>query len=132
MDALEAARRWVHCTQAAWRNHDVDAIARLYTDDCVYHSHPFRPAHQGRDGVIDYTTRTFAVEYGNDVWFGEPIAHGDHAAIEYWVTMVEEGEPVTLAGCCVMRFTSNGQVDVTRDYWHVDDGTRARPIDWAW
>src|SRR5206468_8448552 len=32
-----------------------------------------------------------------------PIIRGSRMTFEYWVSMVEEGKPVTLAGCSLMK-----------------------------
>jgi hypothetical protein len=62
--------------------------------------------------------RTFAAESELECWFGEPVAAGDRAAVEWWGTWVERGERLTLAGATLLRFGDDGKVVDQRDYWN--------------
>jgi ketosteroid isomerase-like protein len=133
MGTGEAVSRWAEVWAAGWRAHDVEAIAALYADDCVYRSTPFRQPHLGRGGVSDYVRWAFAAEREvREVWFGAPVVHGDRASVEYWATTLDEhGEPATLAGCCMLRFTPDGEVSEARDYWHLQQGHTPPPPQWG-
>jgi hypothetical protein len=64
------------------------------------------------------TEENFGVEEQIECWFGEPIAAGDRAAVEWWATWMEDGQRLTLAGTTVLRFNSEGRVVDHRDYWN--------------
>lgn len=120
MDTRAAARRFAETWQQGWTHHDVEAIAALYADDAEHTSMPFRPAHQGKQAIIDYIRWSFAAETSPRVHFGTPLVDGDRAAIEFRVESHEDGKPVTLAGCVFATFTPDGLAVRTRDYWHVN------------
>ena len=118
MDLEAAARRWQQTWQRGWCNRDVEAIASLYADDAEYRALAFREPDHGIAGVRRYLEENFAVEKEIECWFGEPIAAGNRAAVEWWGTWIENGQRLTLAGTTVLRFDSNGQVVEHRDYWN--------------
>ena len=101
----------------AWPEKDVDAIASLYADDAAYRALVFREPDIGVAGVRRYLTENFGVEQDVECWFGEPIAAGDRATVEWWATWVEDNHRLTLAGATVLRFGAEGLVVDHRDYW---------------
>nr|MBA2296013.1 nuclear transport factor 2 family protein [Actinomycetota bacterium] len=78
----------------------------------------FREADLGLTGVRRYLEENFALEEGVECWFGPPIVSGEHAAVEWWATWTELGEPLTLAGVSLLRFDGDGSVVDHRDYWN--------------
>lgn len=52
-----------------------------------------------------------------ECWFGEPIASGERAAVEWSASFVEADQAITLAGTTVVRFDSAGLVVDHVDYW---------------
>lgn len=118
MDVEAAARHWTETWERGWRDRDVEAIASLYADDAEYRALAFREPDHGIAGVRRYLEENFAVEKEIECWFGEPIAAGNRAAVEWWGTWIENGQRLTLAGTTVLRFDSNGQVVEHRDYWN--------------
>jgi ketosteroid isomerase-like protein len=118
MDAKEAAQRWKETWERAWPARDVEAIASLYADQALYRALVFREPDRGIAGVRRYLEENFAVEEEIECWFGEPIAAGDRAAVEWWATWIEEGRRLTLAGATLLRFDADGQVVDHRDYWN--------------
>jgi SnoaL-like domain len=122
----QAAERFARTWEAGWAAHDSTEIAELYAADCIHRSMPFRPVHPGRKGVVEYVDWAFSTERATGVRFGPPLVAGDWATIEYWATMVTQdgGNPVTIAGCVIVRFRPDGLVAESRDYWHVADGHR--------
>jgi ketosteroid isomerase-like protein len=132
MDPVERAQRWAERYRRAWLAGDVEPVVELYAPNAVHRSHPFREPHAGREGVRAYTQAAFAEESAErQVWFGQPVGSGDRAAIEYWATFEENGEPVTLAGCVMLRFDSAGRVLEARDYWDMVPGPRPPPEGWG-
>lgn len=128
MDVGEAATRWARTWEAAWRAHDVEPIAALYAEGCVYRAHPLRPPERS---AADYARRAFAEETDADPRFGAPIVQANRAAVEWWCALTEEGKPVTLAGCTLLRFDSHGLVVRHQDYWHVEQGHHQPPDGWG-
>jgi hypothetical protein len=118
MDVEAAARRWAETWTRAWPDHDVEAIASLYADDAVYRGYPFREPDLGPAGVRRYLRENFAVEDDVECWFGEPVAVGERAAVEWWASWVEKGERLTLAGATLLRFGADGLIVDHRDYWN--------------
>ena len=132
MEVEAAARAWAAGWERAWRARDADAVAALYADDAVFRSHPFRTPHVGRAGAHEYAAWAFADEEAvQDVRFGEPIATGGRAAVEYWAVVVEKGAPVTIAGIAVLRFDDAGLVAEQHDYWAVDEAARSPWAGWG-
>jgi ketosteroid isomerase-like protein len=123
-----AARRWADVWARGWREHDVDAIAALYADDAVHFSAPFREANRGPGGVREYVEWAFADEVRAETWFGEPVAAGDRAAVEWWaVSEDSSGREITLAGASLIRFDGDGLVREQYDSWNEEDGRREPP-----
>jgi ketosteroid isomerase-like protein len=121
---MDAARAWVEAWELGWRTHDVEPIAARYAEGAVFRSHPFREP----DDARAYVERVFADEEAEpEVWFGEPIAGGDRAAVEYWAIVRYEGRDHTLAGTTLLRFDADGLVVEHRDYWALQEGRRERP-----
>jgi predicted SnoaL-like aldol condensation-catalyzing enzyme len=118
MDVEAAARRWAETWQRAWPDHDVEAIASLYADEAAYRALVFREPDLGVSGVRRYLTENFGVEDDVECWFGEVVAAGDRAAVEWWATWVENGQRLTLAGATLLRFRDDGQIVDHRDYWN--------------
>lgn len=56
---------------------------------------------------------------------------GRKAAVEWWATMRDEGEEVTIPGCLLLRFDDRGLCTELREYWHVEAGRRAPPDGWG-
>jgi uncharacterized protein (TIGR02246 family) len=131
-DAARHAHPWVDAYARAWRAGDAEAAARVYSEDVVFRSHPFRESLQGRDAVRSYTASAFASEHDRVVRLGRPVASGAGAAVEYWTTYTEEGAPQTLAGCVLMSFDAQGAAAESRDYWHVTGETLEPPPGWGW
>ena len=121
--AREHARRWAEGYEAAWRAGDPEAAAALYAPDTHYRSEAFRAPHLGREGVLAYTRQAYASEGGQDPRFGTPFAAGTAAAVEWWTTTLEDGQPATLIGTSVLTFAPDGLVATARDYWFLEPGT---------
>jgi ketosteroid isomerase-like protein len=123
MGTRAAAERFVRVWQRAWSDHDVEALAALYAEDCVHRSMPFRAPHRGRAGLAGYLRRSFAGERVTDVRFSAPIVGEEGVAVsEFRVLAEEDGAPSTLAGCVFVRFDAAGLAVETPDYWHTAEG----------
>ena len=60
--------------------------------------------------------------------FGEPVANGDRAAVEWWSSWSEGGHDLTMAGVTILRFDADDLVVDHRDYWNQLD-RREPPFD---
>jgi hypothetical protein len=127
MDTRAAARRWADTWERAWPAQDVGAIAALYAPDASYRALAFRePTTAAR-----YLPETFAAEAAVECRFGTPIVDGDRAAVEWWASWLEDGEPLTMAGTTVLRFDADGLVVDQRDYWNELPGRRPPYPGWG-
>jgi hypothetical protein len=122
VDVQELARRWASVWERAWPAKDVEAIAALYAEGARYRALVFREPDLGLDGVRGYLRRNFAAEDDIECRFGEPVAAGRRAAVEWWAGWVEEGRRLTMAGATLLRFDGDGLVVDHRDYWNEVDG----------
>jgi uncharacterized protein (TIGR02246 family) len=131
VDAEAAARAWVEGWLRAWPAGDADAVSALYTPDAVYLSHPFREPHLGSEGAREYARTAFGEEDLVEVRFGEPVACGNRAAVEYWAIVATEGKELTLAGMTLLRFAGDGRAEEHREYWSMQEGRRDPPPGWG-
>ena len=123
--------KWIRSYGKAWRVTDGKTIASLFTEDATYHSHPFRPVNQGRKSILEYTLGALDVGQVYEVRFGKPVVEGSRAAIEYWTTMKEKVEDVTLAGCIMLHFAKNGLCKELHDYWVLQTGKVQPSPNWG-
>ena len=123
--------RWIRNYTKAWLKKDTKAITSLFTEDATYHSHPFRPVTQGRKSILDYTLGALDVGQVYEVRFGKPVVEGSRAAVEYWTTMREKVEDITLAGCVTLRFAKSGLCKELHDYWVLQTGRQQVPLNWG-
>ena len=121
--------RWIRNYAKAWRVKDAKTISSLFTEDALYHSHPFRTVTEGRKNILEYTLGALDVGQVYEVRFGKPIVEGSRAAVEYWTTMKEKLEDVTLAGCVLLHFAKNGLCKELDDYWILKPGREQTPLD---
>jgi len=126
-----AVNKWIRNYSKAWLKKDAKAIASLFAEDATYQSHPFRPTNQGRKSILDYTLGALDVGEIHEVRFGKPIIEGSRAAVEYWSTMKEKVNDVTLAGCVMLRFAKNGLCKELHDYWILQAGRVQAPPSWG-
>jgi ketosteroid isomerase-like protein len=129
VDVEAAARAWVEAWSRGWPAKDVESIAAVYADDASYRSHPFREPHP--EGARGYASWAFSEQESVEFWFGEPVASGDRAAVEYWAVLVEAGREMTIAGAAFLRFGADGRVEEHRDYWSELPGPRPPPAGWG-
>jgi ketosteroid isomerase-like protein len=79
--------------------------------------HFVRPTKASND-VRRYLRENFEAETDVACRFGEPIAAGNGAAVEWWAWWVEDGQRLSMAGVSVFRFNEDGRVVDHRDYWN--------------
>ena len=123
---------WIEGYARAWEEKDAEAVVALFTEDAEYRSSPFRePPNIGSDGIHAYWTRACSAQEDTRVRTGTPFVAGDRVAVEWWATMVQEGEEITLPGCLLLRFAPDGRCQALREYWHVEPGRHEPHRGWG-
>lgn len=64
-------------------------------------------------------------------WFGQPIASGCRAAVQWGASLVEEGKGVTLAGTSILTFDTDGLVVDQWDTWNTIAQRSEPPEGWG-
>jgi ketosteroid isomerase-like protein len=114
VDTDAAARAWIEAWDRAWRAKNPAPLAGVYAEDAVFRSHPFREP----QSPLVYARGAFEEEGAElELWWNDPVVSGDRAFVEWWATLTENDEPVTLAGASVLRFGADGRVVDQHDYW---------------
>ncbi|MBA3434949.1 MAG: nuclear transport factor 2 family protein [Chloroflexi bacterium] len=131
MDARDAAQRWADVWQRGWESRDTESIVALYADDAVYSSEPYRIPNRGQDGARAYVSGAFADEDDVRAWFGEPVVSGSRAAVQWWASLIESGQGVTLAGISILTFDTDGLVVDQWDTWNTIAERREPPEGWG-
>lgn len=124
---------WLTRYAKAWREKDALAAAALFTEDGVYRDHPFGQPHIGRAGVEDYWRNVTATQKAVELRYGTAACSEDQrrAAVEFWVTMLNSGDPVTLSGILYLRFDNTGVCEELREAWHFESGHLEPPAGWG-
>jgi ketosteroid isomerase-like protein len=122
---------WVERYRQAWVDADEEAAASLFTDDGVYQWHLLQPASTGHDGVREYWRNVCSTQSEVDVRMGRPFVDGERVAVEFWTRMKNEGQPVTVLGCMLLRFADDGRCEELREYWHFEQGDHEAPALWG-
>lgn len=103
---------------------DDELMALLFTEHANYRSAPFREPFRGHDEIRAYARRTAATQRDKHVRMGRPFVDGSRVAVEWWTTMIDDAEAVTLPGCLLLRFAADGRCSELREYWHFEPGRR--------
>jgi uncharacterized protein (TIGR02246 family) len=129
--AAMTVEAWVEAYARAWREKDADAVVDLFTEDAEYRSSPIREPHVGSDGIRAYWEGVTSTQESVDVRMGKPFAAGDLVVVEWWTTMVDDGDEITLPGCLLLRFAEDGRCRTLREYWNVEAGFREPHPGWG-
>ena len=122
---------WIEAYRVAWENRDPEAAAALFSRDCSYRENIIEEAHLGRDGVAQYWSTVTEAQSEVSVRMGRPFAKNDRVAVEFWTNMLAGSDPVTLAGCLLLDFDSDGLCRRLREYWHFFPGRYEPPPEWG-
>jgi SnoaL-like domain len=122
---------WLAAYRKAWIERDPDAAAALFTDDATYQEQPYAEAYAGPQGVRDYWASVTATQADVELEYGTPLVLGDRTAVEWWVTLVNAGVEITLAGEFMLRFDESGLCRDLREYWHFTEGKHTPPPGWG-
>ncbi len=83
---------WLAAYHHAWITHNAEQVAQLFTENAVYHSHPFRPPYQSRAEIQAYWQRSTPSQENLEVRWGTPIVSDNRVAIEWWAMMRDSEE----------------------------------------
>jgi hypothetical protein len=122
---------WLAAYRTAWIDRDPDAAAALFTADATYRVQPFDEAFVGPRGVREYWERVTATQADVELAYGTPLTSGNRTAVEWWVTLINEGKPVTLAGEFMLTFDESGLCRTLREYWHFTEDAKSPPTGWG-
>ncbi|MBX3094940.1 MAG: nuclear transport factor 2 family protein [Cryobacterium sp.] len=122
---------WLDAYKAAWEGRDADAAAALFSSDSLYREQPYAEPFRGPQGVHDYWTGVTATQSDVVFQYGTPVVSGNRAAVEWWVTMLNGGAEVTLAGEFLLIFDDAGLCRELREYWHFSEGRLEPPAGWG-
>jgi ketosteroid isomerase-like protein len=115
---------WIGGYARAWETADDELICALFTQDASYRASPFREPFLGHAEIRSYWRRAAGTQRDTAVRMGEPFVDGDRVAVEWWATMEDGGEQVTLPGCLLLRMAGDGRCADLREYWNVESGRR--------
>jgi SnoaL-like domain len=121
---------WIQLYGRAWETADKELTLSLFTDDAVYRSQIFHDPSVGHEAIGAYWERT-RDQHDVRVRFGRPIVEQNHAAVEWWTTMLARGRKITVAGCLLLRFAPDGRCEELREYWQRQDGYHEPPPGWG-
>jgi ketosteroid isomerase-like protein len=113
---------WTDRYRRAWEEADADLVLTLFTEDASYRANPFEEPHLGHAGIRAYWEGVTGQQRDARVRMGRPFVDGDRVTVEWWTTMVSEGQEVTLPGCLLLRFEADGRCSDLREYWNVAGG----------
>ncbi len=122
---------WAASYARAWVEMDAEAAADLFTEDATYRSFIFDEPHFGQDGVRAYWSEVTATQAEVQVTMGRPIVDGPRAAVEFWTTMENSGEEVTLVGCLLLAFDDDGRCRSLDEYYEFAQGLLDPPAGWG-
>lgn len=124
-------QRWLDDYRNAWVSRDPEAAAAIFSEDATYQDQPYEEPYRGRAGVREYWTKVTTTQSDIQLEYGTPIIDGDRAAVEWWVTLKNDGFELTLAGEFYLVFDGDGLVRTLREYWHFVEGARTPIAGWG-
>ena len=108
--------RWVAGYERAWREGDLDAVARLFTEDARYRRSPYEESEVGHARIRGFWRvdegRAFTVA-------AEPVAVEGAAAVVRLEVRYGGDEPQEYRDLWVLRFADDGRVEDFEEwaYW---------------
>lgn len=132
MDLTPAdVENWLERYRRAWEDADTEGVVDLFTEDATYRSNIFAEPDRGHDGVRSYWQGATGTQSEVSVRMGKPFIDGNRVAAEWWTTMRDSGEEITLPGCLLLEFAPDGRCSSLREYWQVAEGRLDPPEEWG-
>ena len=125
-----AVQRWVDELFDSWKTGDAARAASLFSVDAVYRSHPFRDPARGRSEIADYWQQASQTQTAMDLHVGSPIVDGDRVAVEWWVSLTENGIDSVSTGTLFLTF-GDGLCTSLREVWTEEPGRMAPYPGWG-
>lgn len=122
---------WIESYRRSWETADSKAASALFSNDAFYRSNIFEEPHAGRDGIEDYWTNVTAVQSDVTVRMGSPVVDGQRVVVEFWTTMLVDGNELTLPGCLLLHFNVEGLCTDLREYWLTLPELQEPPQGWG-
>ncbi len=126
-----AVDEWIRRYVRAWETGDEDLLSSLFTEEATYRSGPFRDALTGQAEIRRYWRDSAGGQSDVHVRIGAPYIDGARVAVEWWATMLDDGETLTLPGCLHLRFAEDGRCVALREYWHAEPGRHEPFPEWG-
>lgn len=122
---------WVEGYRRCWEEADAIGVRSLFAPDATYRSDIFAEPHRGRDGIEAYWRSVTSTQSNVSVRMGRPIVGDERTAVEWWTQMDNDGEPVTLPGCLLLRFDTEGLCTELEEYFVFQPGRSEPPSNWG-
>jgi steroid delta-isomerase-like uncharacterized protein len=112
---------------AAWSSHDLDRVASLFTDDCVYEDVTMSVVNRGKEQLKAFGAAFIAALPDLRIELTASFATEDRADMEWLLSgthlgdlpgIPATGKPVSLRGCTICDLRS-GRIQRNSDYWDM-------------
>jgi steroid delta-isomerase-like uncharacterized protein len=122
-EGIALLREWA----AAWSSHDLDRVASLFTDDCIYEDVTMNVVNRGKDQLKAFGAAFFAALPDFRIELTEFFTSGDRGSMEWVMSGTHRGdlpgipatgEPVSLRGCTICELRG-GKIRRNSDYWDM-------------
>lgn len=123
--------KWLSAYREAWHSRDPQAAAALFAPGSHYHEQPYEEPFHGPEGVREYWTKVTSTQDEVNLRWGTPFVDGNRAAVEWWVTLLNDGAEVTLAGAMILVFEDEGLCSDLREYFEFSEGHQTPPAGWG-
>lgn len=114
---------WLNRYIAAWRSNDPGEIGALFSDDAVYHYHPYGDdAVRGRDAIVSSWLEEGDPPDGWDAAYEPYAVDGDRAVAVGWSRYeASDAEPKrTYRNAFLLRFAADGRCTEFTEYFMLE------------
>jgi hypothetical protein len=116
MTDLEQLQKWMDGYVGAWNSNAADDIGRLFAEDGVYYTAPFRPPWRGRAAIVaGWLERKD--EPGQTRFRWDPVIVTDDLCVVQGVTEYLTEPPHTFSNLWLIRLDRQGQCVEFTEWW---------------